>query len=211
MINVFLADDHEIFTDALSAMLVDSGEIAIVGVASNGEQVVDAVSDRTDIDVLVLDVSMPVMDGIAALIELRRRKCLIPVLMLTQELASGTITRAMKSGAAGYVLKTADREEFINAIGTVAAGGEYLSEAAKNALIARITGRHIPGEQPELTRRETEVLALIADGRRTSEIAALLFISANTVETHRRNLLQKLNLRNVAELVRYALESGNAR
>jgi DNA-binding NarL/FixJ family response regulator len=114
----------------------------------------------------------------------------------------------MKAGAAGYVLKTADREEFLAAIRTVASGGEYISDYAKAALIARLTGRQLEGEAPVLTRRELEIIKLIAAGKRTSEIAEALFISTYTVETHRRNLLQKLKLRNVADLVRFAIENG---
>jgi DNA-binding NarL/FixJ family response regulator len=210
MFNILIADDHDIFIEALASLLDDTGEIHVVATASNGKEAVRLVEEHPDVDVLVLDISMPVMDGVEALAELRRRKCLIPVLMLTQELSGGTIARAMKAGAAGYVLKTAGREEFLTAIRTVAAGSEYISEEAKTSLILRLTGRKTPGEQIPLTRREHEVLKLVAAGRTTNEIAEALFISAYTAETHRRNLLQKLGLRNAAALVRYAIEHGLA-
>jgi two-component system, NarL family, nitrate/nitrite response regulator NarL len=166
------------------------------------------IEQHPDVDVLVLDISMPVMDGVEALTELRRRNCTIPVLMLTQELSGGTIARAMKAGAAGYVLKTAGRDEFVAAIRTVASGGEYISENAKTSLILQLTGRKAPGEETPLSRREREVLKLVVAGKTTNEIAEALFISPYTAETHRRNLLKKLDLKNTAGLVRYAIEHG---
>jgi DNA-binding NarL/FixJ family response regulator len=210
MLNILVADDHDIFIEALVSLLNDTGEIHVIATASNGDGALGLVEQYPDVDALVLDISMPVMDGIETLTELRRRKCPIPVLMLTQELSGGTIARAMKAGAAGYVLKTAGRDEFLTAIRTVAAGGEYISEEAKASLILRLTGRKTPGEQMPLTRREHEVLKLVAAGKTTNQIAEELFISAYTAETHRRNLLQKLGLRNAAALARYAIEHGLA-
>lgn len=210
MINILIADDHDIFTDALVALLGDTDEISVVGTASNGRDALRLVEEHPEAELLVLDIQMPVMDGIETLMELRRRRSPLPTLMLTQESSGGTIARAMKAGASGYVLKTAGRDEFVRAIRTVAAGGEHMSEDAKDTLIARLTGRAIEGEPVLLTRRELEVLKLVASGLTTTQIAGQLFISAYTVETHRRNLLQKLELKNSASLVRYALEHGLA-
>jgi DNA-binding NarL/FixJ family response regulator len=153
---------------------------------------------------------MPVMDGVEAVTELRRRNSTIPVLMLTQESSSGTITRALKAGASGYILKTAGSDEFITAIRTVASGNDYIGEGAKEALIAQLTGRNTEPEQTPLTRRELEVLKLIAAGKTSKELAEELYISTYTADTHRRNLLQKLGMKNVASLVRYAIEHGLA-
>lgn len=208
MINVIIADDHGIFIDALALLLSDSGEITVVATASNGEEVIGLVAEHPGIDLLILDVSMPVMGGVEVLAELRRQRSTLPVLMLTQETSGGTIARAMRAGAAGYVLKSAGRDEFLTAIRTVAAGGEHISEPARETLIAQVTGRRSDQEQPQLTRRELEVLKLVAAGRTTAQIADDLFISPHTVETHRSNLLQKLGLRNAAALTRYAVEKG---
>ena len=208
MINILIADDHDIFTDALVALLTDTGEISVVATASSGAEAVRLAEEHPGLALLVLDVSMPGMDGIEALQELRRRKCLIPVLMLTQEASAATIARAMKAGASGYVLKTSGRDEFLEAIRSVAAGGEHLSTEAKEVLLTTLTGRPHVGGAPKLTRRELEVLRLIASGITTNAIAEKLFISPHTVETHRRNLLQKLELKNAAALVRYAMERG---
>jgi DNA-binding NarL/FixJ family response regulator len=208
MIQILIADDHEIFIDALASMLRESGEIEIVATASDGGEALRMVGMHPEVDVLVLDVSMPEMDGIEALRSLRSAGCRIPALMLSQELSGGTIARAMKAGAAGYVLKTAGREEFLEAIRTIAGGGEFICDGAKDALIARVTGRSSTPEHAALTRREREVLRLVAAGLTTNEMAERLFISAYTIETHRRNLLQKLDLKNTAGLVRYAIEHG---
>lgn len=208
MIKILIADDHDIFIEALVSLLNDTGEIHVVATASNGCDVLRLVEEHADIDVLVLDVSMPTMGGVEALNELRCRHCTIPALMLTQESSSGVISRAMKAGASGYVLKTAGRDEFLQAIHAVAGGGEYISEGAKESLIARMTGRRSLEDPSPLTRRELEILKLIASGNTSNEIAKQLFISSLTVETHRRNLLQKLNLKNIAGLVRYAIEHG---
>src|SRR6476659_10081468 len=102
MLNILIADDHEIFIQALVSLLADSGEIDVVGTASNGQDALRLVEEHPDVDLLVLDISMPVMDGVEALSTLRRRKCTIPVLMLTQESSGGAIARAMKAGASGY-------------------------------------------------------------------------------------------------------------
>ena len=205
MIKIVIADDHSIFADALSSVLNASGRVHVTATAVDGEEALRRLEENPDTDVLVLDVSMPVMDGVEVLAELRRRHCTIPVLMLSQELSGGTISRAMKAGAAGYVLKTAGYEEFMAAIAEVAAGREYLSEGARSTLLA---GRKVEKDLPHLTRRELEILKLVVSGQTTSEIAEHLFISALTVETHRHNLMRKLGLRNVAALVRYAMENG---
>jgi DNA-binding NarL/FixJ family response regulator len=208
MINILIVDDHDIFIEALASLLSDTNEVEVVGTALNGQEALRLVEEHPEVDLLILDISMPVMDGVEAVTELRRRKCTIPVLMLTQEVSSGTISRAMKAGASGYVLKTAGRAEFLKAIRTVANGGEHISDEAKEILVAQMTGRKTTVEQAPLTRRELEVLKLVVAGRTTNQIAEELFISAYTAETHRRNLLQKLNLKNVAALVRYAVEHG---
>jgi DNA-binding NarL/FixJ family response regulator len=207
-INILIADDHDIFIEALVALLQDTRVVNVLATAGTGRGAVQLVADHPTADVLVLDLSMPDMDGVAALLELRQRKSTIPVLILTQEDSGGMIARAMKAGATGYVLKTAGRDEFLTAIRTVASGAEFMSEAAKAALIRKATGRTDTGIPVHLTRAELEILRHVANGNTTKEIAEVLHISPFTVETHRRNLLQKLGLRNVAALVRYAIENG---
>lgn len=209
MIHVLMADDHDLFTEALIALLADAGDIRFVGTASNGAEAVALALANPDAHILIMDISMPEMDGIEAMKELRNRRCAIPVLALTQNSDGGSVTRAMKAGAAGYVIKTASKEEFLTAIRTVAAGDQYFSDTAKDALIFAMTGRErAVGGEITLTNREREILKLIAAELTTNEIAERLFISSYTVETHRKNLIQKLNVRSLAGLVKYAVEHG---
>lgn len=208
MITILIVDDHAIFVKALSSLLSVSGRIKVAGTASNGSDAVRLVEQNPEADVLVLDVSMPEMDGVEVVTELRRRGNALPVLMLSQEYTGATIARALKAGATGYVLKTAEYDEFVAAISAVASGNQYLSSEAQAALVAVMTGRTSDLNPPRLTRRELEILKLVASGQTTNQIAATLFISPLTVETHRHNLLAKLRVRNLAGLVRYAMENG---
>ncbi|HVK38231.1 MAG TPA: response regulator transcription factor [Candidatus Kapabacteria bacterium] len=208
MITILIVDDHAIFVRALSSLLGVTGSIRIAGTATNGIEALRLVEDNPGSDVLVLDVSMPEMDGVEVVTELRRRKQMIPVLMLSQEYTGATIARAMKAGAAGYVLKTAEHDELVAAIDAVASGQQFLSSEAQTALIAVMTGRQSDLNPPRLTRRELEILKLVASGQTTNQIAATLFISPLTVETHRHNLMTKLGVKNLAGLVRWAMERG---
>jgi len=206
-IRVILADDHDLFVEGLTALLQDAPHIHFVGTASNGEEAVDLASEHTNADIFIMDLSMPKMDGIQAARELKKRKCRIPILALTQNDDGGSVSRAMKAGFVGYILKTASRDEFVEAIQTVASGEQYFSDRAKDALIFSMTGRERP-DKVALTKREKEILKLITAELTTNEIAETLFISPYTVETHRKNLIQKLGVRNLAGLVRYAVEHG---
>ncbi len=206
-INVIIADDHDLFIEGLTALLHDAPHIHFAGVASNGLEALELAEQHPDAHLFIMDISMPKMDGIQAVKELKKRKCTIPILALTQNDDGGSVSRAMKAGVAGYILKTASRNEFVEAIQTVAAGEQYFSNRAKDALIFSMTGRERPGKVA-LTKREKEILKLIASELTTNEIADALFISPYTVETHRKNLIQKLEVRNLAGLVRYAVEHG---
>lgn len=206
-INVIIADDHDLFIEGLTALLHDAPHIHFIGVASNGLEALELAEQHPDAHLFIMDISMPKMDGIQAVRELKKRKCTIPILALTQNDDGGSVSRAMKAGVTGYILKTASRNEFVEAIQTVAAGEQYFSNRAKDALIFSMTGRERPGKVA-LTKREKEILKLIASELTTNEIADALFISPYTVETHRKNLIQKLEVRNLAGLVRYAVEHG---
>ena len=206
-INVIIADDHDLFIEGLTALLHDAPHIHFAGVASNGIEAVELAGQHPEADLFIMDISMPQMDGIQAMKELKKRKCAIPILALTQNDDGGSVSRAMKAGVSGYILKTANRDEFVEAIQTVAGGEQYFSNKAKDAVIFSLTGHERPGKI-ELTKREREILKLIANEMTTNEIADQLFISPYTVETHRKNLIQKLGVRNLAGLVRYAVEHG---
>ncbi|MCB0713875.1 MAG: response regulator transcription factor [Ignavibacteriae bacterium] len=212
-IHVLIADDHHLFIQGLTALLDETPDICFLGFASNGVEALELAETHPDADLFIMDLSMPEMDGIKTTAELKKRKSHIPVLALTQNDDGGSVARAMKAGVAGYILKTASREEFVDAIYTVASGGNYFSPLATNALVLSMTGKEQGGTKnvEALTEREKEILILIANELTTNEIAEQLFISPYTVETHRKNLIQKLSVRNVAGLVRYAVEHGLAK
>ena len=206
-IDVIIVDDHDLFIEGLTALLEEAPHINFIATASNGVEAVARAAEYPEADVIIMDISMPEMDGIRATREIRRQKIDTPILGLTQNDDGGSITRAVRAGMTGYVLKTARREEFIAAIETVAAGGQFYSDRAKETLFFSLAG-HQKGTPEDLTDREKEILQLIAAEMTTNEIGEKLFISPYTVETHRKNLIRKLGVRNVAGLVRYAFEHG---
>lgn len=206
-IDVIIADDHDLFIEGLTALLEEAPHIRFIATASNGVEAVACAAAHPEASLIIMDISMPVMDGIRATREIRKQKISTPILGLTQNDDGGSVTRAVRAGMDGYVLKTARREEFITAIETVAGGGQFYSDRAKDILLFSIAGHQ--KETPEvLTDREKEILQLIAAEMTTNEIGEKLFISPYTVETHRKNLIRKLGVRNVAGLVRYAFEHG---
>ncbi|MGE3802209.1 MAG: response regulator [Candidatus Kapaibacterium sp.] len=207
MLKILIADDHELFIEGLIALLSDAADITFSGIAHNGLEAIELANLHPDADLFIMDISMPKMDGIEAMKELKRMKSTIPILALTQNSDGGSVAKAMKAGASGYIIKTSGKSEFLDAIRAVAAGEQHFSPSATTALISTMTGRE---EQTALTRREREILKLIAAELTTNEIAEKLFISPYTVETHRKNLIQKLNVRSLAGLVRYAVEHGLA-
>jgi len=214
-IKVLIADDHRMVVDGLVALLGEAPEIEIVGTASNGADAVALADGHPEAGVMIMDLSMPVMDGIQATRQLSRSRPDLRILALTQNADKGSIARALKAGVSGYLLKNAQKEEFLAAVRTVAEGGTYFNDQMKEALIASMTGSvSTPGESANpastLTEREREILRLIALEHTTNEIAERLFISPYTVETHRKNLIQKLGVRNSAGLVKAAIRLGLA-
>lgn len=204
MIRVLIADDHQMFIDGLRSLLQGSQDICVVGEAANGHKVVE-LCDREDVDIAIMDINMPGMDGIQATRELLRKHPLLKVLGLSMYNDREYISDLLKAGARGYILKNTGKETLLNAIRTLQSGGNYLGEEVSQTLLnsfIKTPGRGHLAEK--LSDREKEVLERIATGLTTHEIADQLFISKNTVETHRKNLLYKLRARNTAELVNNA-------
>lgn len=207
MIRLFIADDHLLFIEGLKLLFQSEASIMCVGEANNGQVALQWLAKNTA-DVILLDIDMPVMNGIEACQEIKKRFPEVRVLALTMYNQPSFIRQMMKNGAAGYILKNAAKEELLEAIQTVARGEIFLSKKASESLVHEFTRPQPAAFIPAITNREKEVLQLIVDGHTTPEIAAQLFISPNTAETHRRNLLAKLGVRNTAELVRLTLEKG---
>jgi DNA-binding NarL/FixJ family response regulator len=199
---ILLADDHAVVRRGLRLVLDAEPDLTVVAEAEDGLEAVEAAL-RTECDLAVLDVSMPRMGGLQAARELAQRRPALRVLMLSMHRDEQFFLEALRVGAGGYVVKSAADRDLIDACRSVMRGETFLYSDAQHLLL-----RHARPDDPrsrQLSDRESEVLALIAEGHTTQEIAKMLVISPRTVDRHRENLLAKLNLRNRVELARYAI------
>ncbi len=206
MIRVLLADDHRIVRAGLRRLIEESGDIAVVAEAADGKEAL-LKADKSSPDVAVIDISMPGMDGLEVVSRLHALRPELPILVLTMHEEEQYVIRALSAGAMGYVTKRSAPEELVRAVRKVRGGGRYLSEAASEALAARIA-RGAGGESPldSLSNREVQVLRALAMGKTNREIAEAYNLSVKTVDTYRARLLNKLRLRNNAELSRFAIQ-----
>ena len=206
MIRVVVADDHALVRDGLRAVLAREPDIATVGEAADGRQAL-AVVDATSPDVVVLDLSMPLLNGLDAARQLAARDRGPRPILITMHLEDRYVLEALRAGVRGYVLKKQAAADLVQAIRDVAAGRVYLSPGISAAVAEAIrTGAASPEER--LTPRERQVLQLVAEGKTTKEIAAILDVSVKTVDAHRTHLMQKLDLHDVASLTRLAVRLG---
>ena len=214
MIKVLITDDHQMFIDGIKALLVDSEEIHVVAMANNGEEALEKLKNQP-IDVVIMDINMPVMNGIEATKQIKEKYPDVKILALTMYIEKELITEIVKAGATGYILKNTGKEELVNALTTIAKGEKfYSSDVALKMMDAKTTLEYAEDLKDHknlninLTKREEEILKLIAQEYTTTQIAEKLFISFFTVETHRKNLIRKLNVKNVAGLVKFAIKNG---
>lgn len=199
---VLVADDHAMFRQGLVAMLGDADELEVIGQASRGDEALERISEL-DPDVAILDVSMPGATGIEVARALADAGSRTRAVLLTMHADATHARQAVDAGASGYVLKSAVFDELLRAIAAALAGDVFIT--------ASLTAELVRGDrQPALTPRELEILALIADGKTSRTIARKLGIKVRTVETHRANMMAKLDVDNAAALVRYAVENGFA-
>ncbi|MCK4850963.1 MAG: response regulator transcription factor [Phycisphaerae bacterium] len=209
-IRIVLADDHQLFRDGLSALLAQEAELELVGEAANGRTAVELAGELAP-DVVVMDISMSDLNGIEATRQIVQRTLATKVLALSMHSDRRFVEGMLQAGASGYLLKDCANEEFVRAIREVAAGRTYLSPA----VAGQVVEEYVHGERAKagalsrlLTAREREVLQLVAEGLRTKEIANRLHISSKTAETHRQQLMNKLNIHSVAELTKFAVREG---
>lgn len=212
-IKALLVDDHKIIRDGIKSMLKIDKEIEVVAEAENGALAINYLEEHhKEIDIVLMDINMPELNGIDAVEIIAKRFPDMKVLALTMHAEEAYIINMIKAGALGYILKESGREELVSAVKAVASGKKYYSNDVSvtmiNSMMHGSTTKSNGKHSSELTSREMEVLSFIVDGHTNVEIADKLFISNRTVDTHRRNLLQKLNLRNTAELVRHAIKNG---
>jgi DNA-binding NarL/FixJ family response regulator len=197
--SVFIVDDHYMVIEGIRTLLQGEKDIELIGHASNAVSCLSFLQSRQP-DVILMDISMPEKSGVELCKEVRELYPNVFVIGLSTFNQFTFIDAMMENGASGYLLKNADKEEIIEAIHIVAKGKTYLSDEAASTLK---NAAH--EESPVLTRRENEVLRLIADGLTNPEIAEKLFLSLSTVDTHRKSLMRKLNIKNTALLIRYAI------
>ena len=206
MIRLLLADDHAIVRESLREVLAREPDIEVVGEAGDGEATLQQVRRLSPgLDLLVTDISMPGLDGIEITRRVKSENPLVKVLALSTHLDRRFVERMLEAGALGYVNKAAGRAELLLGIRAVAAGNRYLCQECAAMLL---NAPEKSGAQARLGPREVEVLKLIARGHTSGEIAAQLYIAEGTVEVHRRNIMRKLELRNIAGLTQYAVREG---
>ena len=214
MTRLFIVDDHAVLRNGLRAILSQEPGIQLVGEASNGQELLDQLPG-TPTDVVLLDMNMPILDGPATARQLHADYPQVRILMLSMVDQPRSIGLALAAGAHGYILKNADKNEILVAIQTVMAGKRFLCSEVGLSLLDTVlaTTTMAPpatalAATSPLSRREQEVLQLVADGLTTQQIADQLFTSKRTVETHRQNILDKTGVKNTAALIRYAIVQG---
>jgi DNA-binding NarL/FixJ family response regulator len=207
---VLLADDHAVVRSGLRAVLDREADIEVVAEAADGTEAIEKAVAH-NVDLAILDVSMPRMTGLQATAELHVRRPGIRVLILSVHHGEQYLLEALRAGASGYVLKTAANRDLVEACRACMRGERFLYPGAVTALIREYLERARRGEATPgdpLTPRELQVVKLIAEGHTSDEIAELLVIRRKTVDRHRANILEKLGMRNAAELTRYAIRRG---
>ena len=208
---IVIAEDHTILREGLKSLLCSSPNFEIVGEAEDGRGAIQSVG-KFKPDLILLDLSMPRMTGLDAIREIKRQNRETKVLVLTVHKAEEYILTALKAGADGYVLKDATHTELMIAVKSVLSGRHYISPGISDKVLeGYLEGRKTLKTQTSwetLTQREREILKLIAEGYKNKEIANYLCISPKTVEKHRANLMEKLNLHNVQALTTFAIERG---
>lgn len=202
---VLLADDHTVVRDGLKGVLLREG-FEIVAEASNGREAVD-MARKLQPDVALIDVAMPLLNGIDAARAIHTHCPRTRTILLTMHKETNYVLEALRAGVKGYVLKTQAASDLVNAIGSALEGAVYLSPGISDGVVEAALNKDSVALDP-LTQRERQVLQLIAEGKTNKEISQVLGMSVKTVDTHRRNLMAKLNIHETASLVRHAIKIG---
>jgi DNA-binding NarL/FixJ family response regulator len=216
-VTIFLADDHCIVREGIRLLISRDPRFRIIGEAEDGRSALEKIEQKRP-QIAVLDISMPKLTGLDVARELKKSRPDTRIILLTQYDNDEYISEALKIGIEGYILKQDVSEALVKAIGIVIQGHNYLSPQITTMILddyRKMSGSSLDAalsniETPynKLTAREREVLKLVSEGRKNREIASLLFISDQTVKVHRKNIMRKLNMRNISDLVRYAIKHG---
>ena len=211
MIRILLCDDHAVIRRGLRLLLEQQEDFEVVGEASDGREAVN-LAEALKPDIAVLDITMPNLNGIEAARQITSKQLGTSIIVLSMHADESFVLRALKAGARGYVLKEAPESELIKAVHVVSEGKSFFSPAVSRMLVEDYV-RHLQDKDIEdcyelLTAREREVLQLVAEAKSNKDIAGILNLSLYTVETHRSNIMEKLNLHSVPELILYAVRKG---
>lgn len=204
-IRILLADDHPLIREGFRALLSKNEQFEIVGIAENGKELIE-LTEKLMPDVVLTDINMPVINGLDALQQLTKKYPTLKSIILTMHEEREYIVNALKIGVHGYLLKNIEKSDLEKAILTISAGGKYFSPIVTNILAESIVRPEQNNNTLELTAREKEVLALVAQGNSTKQVADKLGIGIRTVESHRVNMLKKLKVGNTAELIKKAID-----
>lgn len=207
-IRVLVVDDHAIVREGICSLLARHKDIQIVGQADDGQRALELVSQMTP-DLVLMDIQMPGMNGLEATREIHKRFPSTRILVLTQYENKEYVLPLLRAGAVGYISKSARANELVNAIRTVYTEGAYLPPRITQTVVTLLSeSSTMPADAPSLTEREIQVLRLVAEGLNSREIAERLNISVKTVDTHRANIMEKLQVHNTAELIKVAIQKG---
>lgn len=207
---VAIVDDHKMFRQGVEALLVDHEDLSLAWGAASKDETISHLKESIP-DVILMDISLGEESGLVLTAEILKTHPEVKILGLSMHKEDNYIVKLLEIGAKGYLLKDAGADEMVMAIKQVYSGGNYYSSHVTNVLIKHLqqgTSPSVTGDQVKLTKRELEILTLITEEMSNPEIAKLLFISIRTVDTHRRNLLDKLAVKNTAGLVKYAIKHG---
>ncbi len=208
MIRVLIADDHPIFRQGLRQVLTESPDITVADEAGSGHETLAKIR-KQKFDLVTLDISMPDVDGLDVLKQIRAERPNLPVLMLSIYPEEQFAVRALRAGAQGYLTKNSVPDELVQAVHQVVGGGTYITAALAQRLAQEVQQPRAATRPHEcLSDREYEILRLLASGLTVSEIAAKLFLSVKTVSTHRAHILHKMKMDSTAQIMRYAIENG---
>ncbi len=210
MISIILVDDHVIMRDGLRHLLSSESDIEVIGEAANGREAVKLVLTKKP-DIVIMDIAMQDMNGIEATRQIKNENPEVKVIALSMHSERQIVVGVFRAGASGYLLKESSSLELVDAIRTIHLGRKYLSQKISDIVLQEISNiKKDTGEigVDVLTNRECEILQLISEGNSTKKIADILFISPKTVESHRANIMDKLDIHNIPELTKYAIRAG---
>lgn len=209
-IKIFILDDHQMLIDGLKALLSNDSTYELTGTSQSAVQALELIATATLPDIILSDINMPGMNGIEFTREVKKKYPTIKVIALSMFNEQPAISDMMKAGASGYILKNTGKEELLNALQKVASGGMFFSDEVAAEIMKSMNERNQKKEavtEIHLTKREKEIIQLIAKEYSNAQIANELFISERTVETHRKNIFQKVNTKTVVGLIKFAIEN----